>query len=100
LEGSGMSLGVLEDTQYVARPIHLAPGDLLVIYTDGLSEAVLQDGTRADVGPLLAQLPALMLLSAAQIAERIEARLVETAEVRDDLTILVIKKEANGEAAV
>jgi serine phosphatase RsbU (regulator of sigma subunit) len=63
-----------------------------VIYTDGLIEAVLPDGSRTGTEPLLAQLAALVSLDASEIAERIEARLLETAEVRDDLTLVVVKK--------
>ena len=70
----------------------VAPGDVLVIYTDGLTEAVLPDGSRTDVEPLLAQLPALLSFPAVEIAEAIEMHLVETADVRDDLTVVVIKK--------
>jgi serine phosphatase RsbU (regulator of sigma subunit) len=92
LEGSGLTLGVSADAQYTARPIDLAPDDLLVIYTDGLSEALLPDGSRTGSEPLLAQLPALLALPAAQIAAKIEAHLLEVAAVRDDLTIVVVRK--------
>jgi sigma-B regulation protein RsbU (phosphoserine phosphatase) len=93
LEGFGLVLGVSGEVGYSARPIGLAPGDVLVIYTDGLTEAVLPDGSRTEVEPLLAQLPALVSFPPAEIAERIEAHLVETADLRDDLTVVVIKKE-------
>jgi phosphoserine phosphatase RsbU/P len=39
LEGSGLVLGVLGDTQFEMLHIHLLPGDTLVLYTDGVVEA-------------------------------------------------------------
>jgi sigma-B regulation protein RsbU (phosphoserine phosphatase) len=43
IEG-GVALGVLSEARYEERPIALAPGDVLVMYTDGVSEAESPDG--------------------------------------------------------
>lgn len=91
-EGHGMALGVTGDVGYAEREVALAPGDVLVIYTDGLTEALRPDGTLTGVEPLLTWLPALVTLGAAEIAARIEAHLLEIATLRDDLTLVVIKK--------
>jgi phosphoserine phosphatase RsbU/P len=39
LEEGGVALGVLAAAEYEDRPIALRPGDVLVLYTDGISEA-------------------------------------------------------------
>ena len=39
LSEGGMALGVLEDTRYEERPLAIAHGDVVVMYTDGVSEA-------------------------------------------------------------
>ncbi len=39
LRPCGPPLGVLDDSNYVPRSIALAPGDVLVLYTDGVTEA-------------------------------------------------------------
>ncbi len=39
LHEGGVALGVLPEAQYEDRPIAMRPGDVLVMYTDGVSEA-------------------------------------------------------------
>jgi serine phosphatase RsbU (regulator of sigma subunit) len=93
LEGHGMALGVAEEVVYAESEVALAPGAVLVLYTDGLTEAVRPDGTLTGVEPLLTRLPAVVALGAAEIAEQIEAHLLEIATLRDDLTLVVFKKQ-------
>lgn len=35
----GQAVGILKNPRFVARSVHLGPGDTLVLYTDGLTEA-------------------------------------------------------------
>jgi sigma-B regulation protein RsbU (phosphoserine phosphatase) len=44
LTEGGVALGVLNEARYEERPIALVPGDVLVMYTDGVSEAESADG--------------------------------------------------------
>jgi sigma-B regulation protein RsbU (phosphoserine phosphatase) len=41
----GQAVGILPDAQFVSARVHLAPGDTLVVYTDGLTEARMGTGT-------------------------------------------------------
>jgi sigma-B regulation protein RsbU (phosphoserine phosphatase) len=41
----GLVLGVMEDARYTTQRTRLQPGDMLVLYTDGVTEAM--DGTNA-----------------------------------------------------
>jgi phosphoserine phosphatase RsbU/P len=36
----GFFLGTMEDSVYATRQIHMAPGDMLLLYTDGVTEAM------------------------------------------------------------
>ena len=39
LRNCGPPLGIVDDISYVPRSIMLAPGDMLLLYTDGVTEA-------------------------------------------------------------
>lgn len=43
-EESGLPLGILEDFEYESVTIKLEPGDMVVMYTDGINEAMNADG--------------------------------------------------------
>jgi sigma-B regulation protein RsbU (phosphoserine phosphatase) len=40
LRGTGLPLGVIDEAQYDEHEIHLHPGDALLLYTDGLTDAM------------------------------------------------------------
>lgn len=44
LPATGLPLGLLEEASYRPAEVHLAPGDLLVAYTDGITEATDEAG--------------------------------------------------------
>jgi sigma-B regulation protein RsbU (phosphoserine phosphatase) len=92
LEEHGLILGILPDATYEAATRTLSPGDVLLLYTDGVSEAVRGDGTLVGAEFLLERLPPLLPLPAEEIAARLEGELLRIAQPTDDLTLLVLKK--------
>ena len=44
VEGAGLPLGMFCDAEYASRDLELAPGDTLVLYTDGWTEAATDEG--------------------------------------------------------
>lgn len=53
IENEALPLGVLDDESFTTREIELAPGDVLAIYTDGLTETRGADGAMLGEPPLL-----------------------------------------------
>lgn len=95
LETGGLILGVLEDVSHEAGSVALEPGDRLVMYTDGISEA--DDGRGELYGEdrlsaLLAQMgPELDARSIAQrILDAVERHL-GAEEAQDDRTLVVLR---------
>ena len=105
LTRTGMALGVLEDATWEQRTIHLAAGDLLVLYTDGVTS---QDSRRAEqpgyssgssgLGEerLLETILNCTKCSAQEIQDALVAEVhsfVGDAPQFDDITLMVIKRE-------
>ena len=95
LEGGGMILGILPMAQYTESRVKMEPGDTLVLYSDGVTEAV----NRADedfgekrLAELVASLqdrPAREIVSAIHAAV---ARFTEGAPPADDITVVVARR--------
>jgi sigma-B regulation protein RsbU (phosphoserine phosphatase) len=94
-EGDRFPLGIVEDCRYEASRVPLKGGDVVVLYTDGVVEAVNGAGEMYGFERFLAaiaerrSLPAEALLS--QLVEDVE-RFVGGVEKHDDVTIVVVKK--------
>ncbi|HTO92400.1 MAG TPA: SpoIIE family protein phosphatase [Candidatus Sulfotelmatobacter sp.] len=98
----GVALGVLPDARYDERPVALRPGDVLVMYTDGISEAESASGEQFGTRRLEDVVRAHADRSAAQILEQIEKAVVDWAGERgpsDDLTLVVLKARPAPEAS-
>lgn len=90
-------LGVVEDGQYSQENVWLAPGDILVLFTDGITEAQNISGYFYGNNRLEACLSQLTMAGAGSAQSVIDGILsdvrafVEGAEPADDLTLLVIR---------
>lgn len=94
LPGRNMALGVLEDAEYTERTVKLEPGDVLLLYTDGLTDAINQQGeefglhgvqaalasARHEPGPVIVQ----------RLSEAVE-HFTGPVEAFDDLTLVALK---------
>jgi len=96
LSEGGLPLGIELDEKFPAGRASLAPGDILLIYTDGVVEAVNAQGEEFGRGRLLNALrPCDAANSAAEILSHITHVLdgfVGAAPQHDDLTCMVVRR--------
>ncbi len=87
LGAHGTVLGVLEDVELADRSARLTPGDALVLYTDGLTEANAPDVWTP--GRLDAAIAGARRMSAQGIVEHLAAQTPAT--LRDDMALLALR---------
>jgi sigma-B regulation protein RsbU (phosphoserine phosphatase) len=91
----GTVLGVFPDSAFGQIELTLAaPGDTLVLLTDGIVEAPSEDGHRPGIAALLPLLERERALSAQALADRLTADVLERggARIQDDMTVFVLKR--------
>jgi phosphoserine phosphatase RsbU/P len=96
LTGGGIALGMFEFSTYEAFQTTLAPGDTLVLYSDGVTEAENHHGEPFEESGLMRVVDARAVSSPPDLAQAIlrsvEAHAQET-YLADDVTVLVVKRK-------
>ena len=94
LKEGGVALGVIPDSHYEERPLSMKSGDILLFYTDGVTEIIDKKGNEFDVERLLAGLNESCHLTAREIIDFIVEKTnnfrSDGREI-DDLTMIIIK---------
>jgi phosphoserine phosphatase RsbU/P len=93
LEASGTPLGLLEDSQFISKSFQSEIGDVLVMYTDGITEAENPERELWGQGRLESVLRSCRDHTPAQIVRRILDKMSAFANglsQRDDVTLMVI----------
>lgn len=96
LDEGGLILGITPERQYMERPVHFGSGDIMVMYTDGVTDTENDKGEQFDVERLVELVKSHRRLSASGIrAKIIEAISNFKAEKYrpDDLTLVIVKAE-------
>ncbi len=95
LEGSGMVAGLVPDVKFEQQDVFLRTGDLVAIFSDGISEAM--DAAQQEFGAN--RLADLLLTQTGKSLENIIAAVTSTiekwiydAEGRDDLSLVLLRK--------
>jgi sigma-B regulation protein RsbU (phosphoserine phosphatase) len=94
LDRGGIVLGLFQDATYESETIQTLPGDLLVVYTDGVTEAFNAEGEEFGEERLLDALKRHAEGSAAQIRDAVLREVdafVGEAPQHDDLTMMVFR---------
>ncbi len=96
LKSSNMVLGVVPGVSVDNHTIHLEPGEALILYTDGITDAINEEEEEFGQDRLEAVAYAGRYSSASEIVDEIQdavAGFVGQAPQFDDLTLVVIKRE-------
>lgn len=100
LDTGGMVLGMIEDTRYDEGSIDLADGDILVLYSDGVTEARNKEGQMFDIHRLHDVVYRYIeensdKLSAQELLKKIYSAVCDfsiSELLADDLTIMVLRR--------
>ena len=95
LEATGFPIGMLPGAEYEGQRTTLEPGDTLVVYTDGLTEAENPQGEEYGVEKLAATCGRHRRASLADLAQELEddlERFTGTAPLSDDRTLLLTRR--------
>ena len=92
----GTLLGVVSEIELHPSHLELQPGDTLVLYTDGVTEARTSGGGMFGMEGLSSAVQACVGCDAAEVAERIESSLTDANmdRPRDDIAIVVVQVSA------
>jgi sigma-B regulation protein RsbU (phosphoserine phosphatase) len=95
LPASSFPLGMIATAHYGEGAVEMQPGDMLLAYSDGLTEATNEHGEEFGTSRLEALLPALRGLppahAGARLLEAVDAFLGETRPA-DDLSLAIVVK--------
>jgi len=95
LASTGVALGMFEESTYEAAAIALEPGDLLVLYSDGITEAENPAGEPFEDAGLERIINSLAGDDLEQAAKTITAaveRHAQDTHLADDLTVVLVKR--------
>jgi sigma-B regulation protein RsbU (phosphoserine phosphatase) len=97
LEGTGMPLGVELDSQYSQKSVQLNPGDFVVLYTDGVTEAIDAQEQQFGVDRLQKVILENWDRSPSEIVAALEQaidRFTSDAPPFDDITVVIAKRQS------
>jgi sigma-B regulation protein RsbU (phosphoserine phosphatase) len=95
LTRTSIALGVMEQPVIEERTIFITPGDMILLYTDGLTEAFSPSGDMFGEVRLLDVIGTLKVNTAQEVISSIEECLndfLETEPLADDLTMMAIRR--------
>ncbi|MCM2465065.1 PP2C family protein-serine/threonine phosphatase [Methanoculleus oceani] len=94
LKGTGIILGVMPDADYGEETVNLESGDIVLLYTDGITEAINPDEEQFGEKRLIETIAGCRDLSPAGIVEKVRDAVVKFSGDEpqfDDLTIMVLR---------
>ena len=96
LAAGGLPLGIMPNADFKEGRTQLHPGDVLVIYSDGVSEATNPSGEEFGPARLYEVVQRNLDASAGGIRDRIESALTKFSQgtpAADDITLVIVKRQ-------
>jgi serine phosphatase RsbU (regulator of sigma subunit) len=97
LDRGGLPIGLMQGVTYEEDTVRFEPGDVLIIYSDGITESVNDRDEEFGEARLIEVVRNNLSRSASGIRDRIDeslSRFVGTAAPVDDMTLMIIKRTA------
>jgi sigma-B regulation protein RsbU (phosphoserine phosphatase) len=94
LEATGIAIGAMEDATYQQQEVSLASGDVIILYTDGVTEAVNAREEMFEIPRLIEVILRTRSRSAHEMVESIIDAVNEFSRNQpqyDDITLMVVK---------
>ncbi|HMO81962.1 MAG TPA: SpoIIE family protein phosphatase [Pyrinomonadaceae bacterium] len=95
LESGGLPLGLMAAADYDLGTVDITPGDTLVVYSDGVTEATNPDDEEFGLDRLIEVVKSNLTASAAGLRDKVESALsgfTQNAPANDDITLLIVKR--------
>ncbi len=99
LDTGGLPIGMMQGVAYQEASVKFEPGDVLVIYSDGITESINEKDEEFDEERLIEVVKNNLGRSASGIRDRIDealSRFVGTTAPVDDMTLMIIKRTDAG----
>ena len=99
LDKGGLPIGMMRGVAYQEGSVEFQPGDVLVIYSDGITESINEREEEFDEERLIEVVKKNLSRSASGIRDRIDealSRFVGTTAPVDDMTLMIIKRTSAG----
>lgn len=96
LDSGGFPLGIMPMAEYEQGTLRLDPGEVLVIYSDGVSEAANLNGDEFGLERLSQVIQKNLAASASGLRDKVESALssfTQTAPAGDDITLVIVKRK-------
>jgi sigma-B regulation protein RsbU (phosphoserine phosphatase) len=94
LTTGGVVIGLFEDSQYEQETVQMRSGDLLVAYTDGVTEALSPEGEEFGESRLRRLVVGAAHLPAAELSDHVVQTVREWSKEmpqQDDMTLVIMK---------
>ena len=97
LDQHNTALGIFHNLHFTDAQVPLHPGDILVLYTDGVTELTNRQGQAFGIARLVQVIQANRTLAAVEIVRQVidaAQAFAGSSGFRDDLTLVIVRREA------